>query len=351
MSTITELKWTSLTPLVNEIKSPNQFLKRRLYGRHVTLPTEDIELSVLTKGREVAPFVRKNGAALLIDGHSETFQTVSAPNIRVKRPFTPSGLLFNRRPGTVIFSPGAGMQVSALQQHIARDMQVMADAITNAEEYLCALSLTGVVSYSVSPNEHFTITYPKPAANNVTLTTFWDDADPTLPDPEENFHLVKKLLSDAVGLGLKDAIMGAGAAAAFRKILKIQGNLGQGPKLDTGNLTLQQQYSNEGVIYLGQFCGVECWEYSRTVAVAGVSTPLIRDKFVEFVAEGAAAEFTLYYGAIPDMKALQGRKFQGERFSKSWENEDPSQMIALAHSRPLPVPRRPGAMVSMQVIA
>lgn len=350
MATINELRWSSLTPAINEMKSPNQFLKRLLFGNHVTLSTEDIELSVLNKGREIAPFVRKNGEALLVDGHTETFQTVQAPNIRIKRPFTPSELLYNRRPGTVIF-PTTGEQISAVQQHIARDMQVMADLITNSEEYLCALALRGTITYSVSPTEVFQVTYPKPPGNNVTLSTFWDDADPTLPDPEENFHTAKKLLSDEVGLGVTDAIMGEEAAQYFRFIVKRQGNLGQGPKLDTGRITFSEQFDQDGVIFLGTFCGIRCWEYSRSVDVDGSATPLVRSKYVEFVAATPAAEFTLYYGAIPDMKALNGRRFQGERFSKSWEQEDPSQMIALAHSRPLPVPRRPGAMVSMKVVS
>lgn len=351
MATIDELRWSSLTPAINEMKSPNMFLKRLLFSRHVTLPTEDIELSVLTKGREIAPFVRKNGEALLVEGHSETFQTVAAPNIRIKRPFTPSELLFNRRPGTVIFSPGADMQVTALQQHIARDMQVMADLITNAEEYLCALAIRGTITYEVSPEEVFQITYPKPSGNNVTLTTFWDDADPSLPDPEENFHTAKKLFSDEVGLGITDAIMGESAAQYFRYLMKYSASRLDKARLNDGMITFAEQFSEDGVIYLGTFCGVRCWEYSRSVSVNGSSTPLIRSKYVEFVTTSPAAEFTLYYGAIPDMKALQGRKFQGERFSKSWEQEDPSQMIALAHSRPLPVPRRPGAMVSMKVIS
>lgn len=350
MATIDELKWSSLTPAINEMKSPNQFLKRLLYGRHVTLPTEDIELSVITKGRETAPFVRKNGEALLVQGHGETFQTVQAPNIRIKRPFTPSELLFNRRPGTVIFSPGASMQVSALQQHIARDLQVMADLITNAEEYLCALSLQGTISYSVSPEEHFTISYPKPAANNVILATFWDDGDPSLPDPEDDFHTAKKILSDEVGLGVTDAIMGAEAADSFRSLMK-EGSRVDKRRLNDGQITFAEQFSEDGVIFIGTFAGIRCWEYSRTVDVNGTPTSLVRPKYVEFVTTSPSAEFTLYYGAIPDMKALQGRRFQGERFSKSWENEDPSEMIHLAHSRPLPVPRRPGSVVSMKVVS
>lgn len=350
MATISQLEWSALTPAINNMKSPNAFLKKLLFKNHDPKHTETIELSVLDKERMIAPFVRKNGEALLVQGHDETFHTVETPNIRIKRPFTPSELLYNRRPGTVVFA-SEEEQINAIEEHIARDLQVMADLVTNSEEYLCALALQGVITYEVSAQEVFEITYPKPAGNNVTLSVFWNDADPTLPDPEENFHTAKTLVSDEVGLNVTDAIMGAEAAQYFRSLMKRQGTLAVGEKLDTGRITFSEQFSEDGAIYLGIFCGVRCWQYSRSVSVDGTATSLIRSKYVEFVAVTPSAEFTLYYGAISDMKALQNRTYRGERFSKSWEVEDPSQLMALVHSRPLPVPRRPGAMVSMKVVS
>lgn len=351
MATIDELKWSFLTPLVNEMKSPNQFLKRLLFGNTRTLPTETIEISVLNKARETAPFVRKNGEAVLVPGYTSVNQQVEAPNIRIKMPFTPSELLFNRRPGTVIFSPGADAQVTALQQHIARDMQVMADLITNSEELLCSMALQGVISYQSAPNEAFQVTYPRPAGNNVTLTTFWDDANPELPEVEEDFTLAKRIVNDEVGLNVRHAIMGLEAAEQFRKLMRVVTTRNDKRRLNDGNITFAEQFSEDGVIYMGRFCGVDCWEYGRTVSVDGVDTSLIRSKYVEFVTDSPAAEHVMYYGAIPDFRALDGRLFQGERFSKSWDMEDPSQRYALVHSRPLPVTRRPGSIVSMKVVS
>lgn len=340
-----------MTAMVNEIRSPNQFLKRFLWSSHDPVPTEDIEISVVSRGREIAPFVRKNAEGIMVGGHTEKFQTVAAPNIRIKKPFTPSELLFNRRPGTVIFSPGAGYQLSALRAHMARDMQGMADMVTNAEEYLCSMALQGSIAYSVADQEVITITFPRSAGNNITLSTFWDDATPANVKINNNFHTVKQILSE-LGLAPTDAIMGTEAAAAFR-------NLVAGGYLKTldqrhvtqGDIDFTQQFSEDGVIYLGTFDGIRCWEYGRTATLNGVATNMIRPKYVEFISRSTNSQRVLYYGAIPDMKALKGQLFQGERFSKSWEVEDPSAMMALLHSRPLPVPRRPDATVSMKVVS
>lgn len=351
MSTINELKWASLTGTVNEMKAPNQFFKRLLFSNDTPVNTEDIELSVITKAREIAPLVRKNGEGLMVEGVGKTWQTVAAPNIRIKRPFTPSELLFGRQPGTVIF-PDAGQQISAIQAHIARDLQAMNNMIANTEEYMAAMAVQGTLTYEVDEEEVFQITYPKPAGNTVTLTTFWDDATPTDVKINNDFHTAKKLISDEVGLQVTDVVLGEEAATNFRNL--VAG--GHVKTLDQrnvngGNVTFVEQFSEDGAIYLGNLDGIRVWEYPRTVLVNGSSTSLVRTKYAEFLAVTPAAENVNYYGAIPDMRTLQGRTFVGRRFSKSWEIEDPSSMMALVASRPLPVPRRPGSMVSMKVVS
>lgn len=343
--------WEAMTPAVNEMKSPNTFLKKLMFGSHDAKSVETIEIGVYSRARKIAPFVRKNGAAIMVAGHDETQQSVEAPNIRIKRPFTPSELLFNRRPGTVVF-PSTQEQVSALEQHIARDLKGMNDDIANAEEWLCALAIRGTISYSVNEQENFSITYPKPAAHNATLAApkFWDDVDLDNPDPELDFHRAKRIVNGEVGLGLTDAIMGESAAENFLKIAKHQ-RLLDTRNVDAGRVTFNSQFDEDGVIYLGRFSGLDCWEYSRSADLNGVATPMIRSKYVEFVTRSPGAQNVLYYGAIPDMKALQGRLFQGERFAKSWEEEDPSAIMALVHARPLPCPRRPGSLYSLKVVS
>lgn len=351
MATINELKWASLTGVVNEMKSPSQFLRRLLFTRQQTLPTEDVEISVLTKDREIAPFVRKNGEALMVSGVGKTFQTVSAPNIRIKRPFTPSQLLYGRQPGTAIF-PGRGEQVSAIQAHINRDLQAMADMVTNTQEWLVAQAIQGTIAYEVEDEEVFTITYPKPAGHTITLSTFWDDATPADVELNANIHTAKKLCSDEVGLSVTDVVLGEEAGTAFRDLV----SGGHQKSLDIrhvngGSVTFVEQFNDDGVIYLGTVDGVRFWEYPRTMLVNGVATPLIRSKYAEFLCVTPAADNVEYFGAIPDWKAFDSGLFQAERFAKSWDEEDPSEKMALLHSRPLPVTRRPGATVSMKVVS
>lgn len=343
------LHWSSLTATVNETKSPNKFVKNLLYGNHDPQPTESIEIGLLVGDREVAPFVTKNGEAVQVAGVDEKFQTVEAPNIRIKRPLPPSDALSKRSPGSTIFVSGQDQVISNAERHIGRNLARLEDMVVNAEEYMCCMSLQGTISYQVEDDSNFTITYPKPAGNTVDLGAgnYWDLST---SNPEVDCYIAKRVVSNEVGLGVTDAILGTEAAVAFLKSPTIQALLDK-RNVSAGGIDFTTQFTEDGVIFLGTYCGIRFWSYPRQVVVAGTLTDLIRPKYAEFVARTPSAEFTMYYGAIHDWKALRDRKIQGERFSKSWEQEDPSVRNLLVHSRPLPVPRRPGAIYSAQIVA
>lgn len=349
MATITELEWKSLTAAVNNIKSPNQFLKRSIFSTRRTFPTRAVETGELTGARAIAPFVTRGAEAQMVGGTAYNLREVSTPHIRIKRPFTPSPLLMGRKPGTPIFNPGAA-QSSAVRAHIARDLQYMGNLITNSEELLCALALQGAVSYSNSPQDHFQVTYPRDAGNTIVLTTFWDDPDPDQVEIEENVISAKAQVNEQLGLALTDAILSPEAGAAFRRVLAKKQLVLDTRRLTTGSLDLTRQFSEDGVLYLGNLFGIDWWQYGRTIPVAGVSTRLIRQKYCEFIANVPSAEFSIYYGAIEDLQAFDSGLLQAERYSKSWEVEDPSAIMALIESNPLPVLRQADACLSMQVL-
>lgn len=344
------LSWSTLTPAVNEMKAPNSFLKNMVFGRDVTVPTRNIELSFLNRGRKIAPFVERNGAAIMTEGRDETFRVIQPPHIRVKRPMTPSELLEKRRPGSVIF-PGAGGIRSAMREYMASELSMLGDDITNSEEYLCALAIRGAISYSSADESAFTITFPRSATHDFALGAGdrWNEATSS---PRSDFLTAAQLINDAVSLNVTDVILGADAADAFIANAEVQ-TLLDVRRLVTGSIDLTQQFAESGAMYLGTYVhGIRVWRYARQVEVNGTSVDLIRPKYAEFIARTPAAQFVTYYGAIEDMKAIgAGRVLQSKRFSKSWEQEDPSARMLLVESNPMPVMRRPDATVSIQVLA
>ncbi len=349
--------WTSMTAMVNETKTPNRFLRQLVFGgADDPRPTETIEIGILIGDRVVAPFVRRGAEAIEITPFRERFYNVSAPNIRIKRHLEAAELLFTRRVGHVIHADGADV-MDAASEHVARSSLRLVQVVDEAEEYLAAQAIRGAISYSVDGEEIFSITFPRSASHNITLTTFWDQVG---SDVEADNRQAMQLIADDVGLSCTDVVLGAEATNAFLKNAQVSGDGGylDNRRIDAGSLNLTQQVQESGAIFLGTFRGLRYWSYTRSTQVpsaAGMKTltafPLVRSKYAEFLTISPAAENVMYYGAIPDLKALQGRLFQGRRFSKSWEQEDPSVMWQLLHSRPLPVTRRPDSMVSMKVVS
>lgn len=344
------LTWTSLTDAVNLRKRPGLFITQLLGLGAETLPTETVEIWNVRGERDVAPFVRTNAEAVQVGGLGEELYEVQAPNIAIKRPFRPSELLFGRKVNSVVY-PTGDQVISAVEAHIARDLEYMDDLIVNAEEWMAAQALRGSISYSQSDREKFTIAFNRASGNSITPSVYWDDATPANIRAIDNIRAVQLVVSEAVGLGVTDAIMGSEVAPYFRKLPELLASINTQSGFKAGSVDLTGRYRNDGAILEGVWMGINWWSYPRTLRIEGTATALIRSKYVEFVAADPQARWTRYYGAIPDMDALEGRVMQSRRFSKSWKIPDPSAMMALIKSRPLVVPLKPDSTVSFKAIS
>jgi len=348
MATITQLEHSYLTGVINNVKSRAQALHELLYSNHQSLPTESMEIGFLSKGREAAPYVKVNAEAVLVSGGTEQLVTLKAPNIRIKRAFSPSELLFGRRPGANIFiSSGSELQ-SSIDQYIARETAYLGDAIAHAQEVQAAQTLTGALSYSNETGDVWTVTFPRDAG--LTLDpgagNYWDTDDPL-----DAIYTIQSRMSELQGFQPDLCIMGALATAAFRANTFVKATLAMFNNAGLGRATYTEMFRENGMIYCGTYGGVEFWGYPRTVLVNGSATDLIRSKYAEFISTSAGTERVEYFAAMMDMTAFGGQLMVGERFSKSWKQEDPSVMFQLANSRPLCVPRQVNASASVQVVA
>lgn len=345
------LEWYSLSAMVDERKAPQAFLKNLLFGRVETQPTENIVWDELSGGRNVAPFVSRNGEAIMSGGYSEVERNVMAPNISIKRPFTAADLLFRRHAGDNIVLTGADQVSSAAEREIARQMQRLDDEVANAEEYLVAQAIRGSISYEAADEAVFDITFPKSVGNTITLSDFWDQ---TAVVPQ-NVWTARRRMHDQVSLQPTHCILGEEAADAFIANASVKEYLDL-RRVVTGNLDLTQDVVSQGelmgAMFLGTMFGIQFWAYHPTVTLPdGSSYDLIRPKYAEFVHAGPAAENVMFYGAIADLDANEQGLIQTTRFSKTWRERDPSEQMVVLKSRPLPVPKRPDSIVSMKVVS
>ncbi len=340
------VSWAALTALVNELKSPNQFIRRLVFSTEELKAAETFEIPILIGDRVVSPFARRTGEAIEITPYQEQRLNVTVSHIRVKRHLEPSELILERAIGAGIFVEEDDVLEGA-QAEIGRVSQRLNDMVTEAEEYLSAQALRGSVTYEVDEEEAFEVIYPRTASHDVTLVDFWDLAAGI---PSDDFHTAKQLIADDVGLGLTHVLLGSEATTSFMKSDGVRADLDI-RNLSAGQVTFNEQFTADGSIFLGMYSGVAVWSYTRSTSVGGSSFDLIRPKYAEFLSVMPEADNVMYYGPINDITALQARQLKRRRFSKSWVEEDPSVWWQLVAARPLPVPRRPDSMVSMKVVS
>lgn len=343
-----------MTAVIDNYEPTNTFLTKLLYPRSEVLSTESAELSTLEKGRQMAPFVLKNGEAVHVDGGTDTFAIVETPYIRIKRTMDAASMAFRRAPGGGVFVTGRQAQQS-VQQAVARDMKLMADYIANTKEWLVSQALIGTITYTdLTDQDKFTVTYPRPAANSDALasTAQWDHLSYD-GDLEADFFDAKHVLNASPsGATPTDCIMDAVTAKWFLKRAKAT-KLLETNMLLAGSITFMEQFSKDAVIYMGNFSGVRCWAYSRTITdMAGAIVPMIRAKFVEFIDANSIDTNVMYYGAIPEVDDNGNIVvLTQESFAKGWITKDPASVTGLVATRPLPVPRQPSNTYSLQVLA
>lgn len=363
-------RMATMTGVVNELKSPPQFILDTFFRRRINLVTETIELSEISSTRFAAPMSAPDAEARTLKGLPEEFRNIGVPNIRVKKPFTASQLLRQRHAGMDIFQDGssAANAISrAANDKMALELGDMNNGVAGREEWLaCQSLLTGHISYS-SDTDQFTADFqPKytdviggPNITDISgnATAVWSAV--ATARPEEQFRDAKRRASIEGAPIPNVAIMNSDVADAFLRIEDVKKNLDNRRLITGGTIDISANPLGEtmgGAIFHGTYGGVQIWEYARTLIVpldedpSGIAT-LVPAKHVFLTSTDESADRVLYYGPIMDIDALRSGLWVNRRFSKSWIEPDPGREMSLVASRPLPVTRRKGTVFTYKVLA
>ncbi len=351
------LECRRLTRAVTFMDKHHAFLRKLLFPvtTEDPLATTSVQIDNVRYTPKMAPFTLPESEAAMMPRFSGDSLTVETPNISLKMPLSATQELLMRQAGeSEILIPGGTDVISRrLKKKVGEDVRIVIDAVNEREEWMIAQILRGAISYSSATRAAFTITFDKPAGNTITLSTFWNQTDPTpLVDIET---LVKRTQSNNNGPVITDAICGESASDAFMALLESGAlKLDLTRSLAVGQASFEEQFDETGVKYMGSINRIRFWEYSQSVIdEEGNSEELIRTKFIEFVSvtRKALAENKMYYGVILDIEAIQRNLHIGRRFAKVELKSDPSVYITYLKTRPLPVFRRPDWNISMQVVS
>jgi len=318
------------------------------------LVTEGVQVETLTGAYEMAPFVSKNGKASPITRGNFEAYTIETPCIKIQAPLSDSDQLLQRKAGTLNFAADTDiMRVNALETLI-EDADTMNEMIALREEWLWSQWLTGTIAYeNADSNTKWSIDTKKPGANTFTANPLWSDQNALIiADMKTVAGIIQ---NDHQGPAPKIGLCGKNAAATLN--MRIEKGWVTAIKTDSGvlagNAQLVAEYDELGMSYIGLIGGVSFWEVSGTLTDdAGVTTPIIREDYIEFFSNGptAKADRTKFYGRKRGITAMFEETAIGEKSARAWIDEDADAYIQEVQTRPFFWAKHPQWYVSLKVI-
>lgn len=360
---VPELNYVSASGIVNEIDPSSSFLRNLIVpqSRDNLLATESVELAIVTDDKEMAPFVKVGSEPTKVEGIDYTYRTVTAPNIDIERPVTASELMFVRRPGAGVY-PSRGEQNSAIRAHIARELERLVRLIENREEWMVAQMLRWTIEYEVQDQASWTISFPHASTLDVTPSSgnFWDESGVF---PGVLHRQLSRAIHRETQMNPSLLILGQEAADAFEDNPQIKSELDT-LNYSVGALQLQNQYSESEARFIGNWRGVQVWEYSRQmVDETGTAVDLIDPKYAHWISTGPRAEYEMNFAAIPNLKLALGTASPNlgslggmqvvpiRRFSDVMLGDRGNSVMGRIQTRPLPQPRRPNVFARAKVVS
>jgi hypothetical protein len=255
-----------------------------------------------------------------------------------------------RPAGTTIYPGGITLAQRAAQQ-VGTDLATLDDLITRREEWMAAQALNAGTISVTGEGVNDVIDFQMAAGHKITLAGIALWTDTTNSNPLENLATWARLIGQDSGVVPNTAVLGSSAASALFAWLRI--NDKSGGEISAIKVTLGQISPSalpNGANYLGYLrynsLSVDLYTYDEWYVsdTDGLEYPMVP---VDKVFLGSTnAQNTRLYGAIKDLKALAAMP----RFSKSWEEEDPSVRFLMMQSAPLIALNQPDAFVSAKVV-
>ena len=335
----------AMVQALRQDKPVGRFLLDTLFSRVEMAATEHIDIDIVKGKRKMAPFVAPVVEGKVIESRGFTTNSYKPAYIKQKFVTEAAELVDNRVAGETIYGGLSPMERAA--QKLAEELVEHENMISRREEWMAAQMLTSGTVSVVGEGINQVVDFGLDATHKITLTgtDLWSDT--TNSDPLDDLATWQKLILKDSGVNPNILVGGTDAISKLITHPKVAS------ALDTRRITLGMIDPTDlapGVVYYGTLLanGVSLDVYSYDewyTDDSDVDQPLIPAG--KIILTSTNADFRRHYGAIKDLKA---GLVAIPRFTKSWEEEDPSVRFVLMQSAPLPAIHQVDALVTATVV-
>ena len=335
---------TALLGVLRTFDRPTAWLRDTFFPDPIVFNTTEIAFDKLQRRRKLAPFVSPKVAGKARKGRERIVTTFEPAYVKPKGEVSPDET-FVRLAGERI-----GGEMAPEERYMAIVTQQLEDQdneITRREEWMAAQILqSGMVVVEGDDYPAVTVDFDRDPELTVDLTgsNQWGESGVKVLSSIRSWGT---LVAEKSGGAATQVVMGAEASELFqgdtdvREVLdnrrQASGTIEFGP-VSTGSEDMV-------AAYLGSIGMFDFWQYTQKYEdEAGTVRDMLPATGVLLMAPQVFAG-AMTHGAIRDLQSLRALA----RFPKMWPEQDPSVMMMMTQSAPLPVPREVNASLFADV--
>lgn len=329
-----------LTGVVVKRPPKPQLITQLFFKPQPPQPTDKFELHVQAVQRQIVPLVSDVEGASVVQGRSGEAVLAKAPRIRLKRPFKAVEILRN-----LVGMTPYDLTANPVEMSIAEQMQDFRDDIEYTIEFMCAqLATQGKLTMRDKVDGQTRVIYEldllRSAEHSVDISSAsarkWNGSSAKI---RKDITEWSQMIATATGQGATDLVLGSNVVDLFLDHSDVKDKL-DNRRMDIGQLTFSVH-----TLHKGTWNGVNIWEYPYKITDrVGESIPLIAPDSILLGTREAGQ--VIEYGLPLDRQCTGPTSY----FSKTYDEDDPSQTWVLVESRPLPWTRNPDAFVYAKVL-
>ncbi|MBI5646687.1 MAG: major capsid protein [Ignavibacteriae bacterium] len=328
-----------LTTAINEIKPPKRRLLDRLFPVRRESMAEYADIEIVTGRRNLARFVARGREAAVREKGGRKIVTFRIPSIREKMPFRAADVFKAVARGASPFVSSTAELKASLDKEVLFQLQEFRFSFDRTKEWLAAQAAKGSFTITLDDGD-LTVDYGVPAANKPVLAgaAKWNSGSADL-DILQQIRSWKRLISQGSGYTATDVTLGSNAADAFLADERVR------KLLDANNLRVGTLDLTGDAEYIGTFAGLRFWTHEEQYTDASGNAQDYVPANVAIVSSNAPNAF--WHGPVDDLEANFGTF---EFFSKQFELKDPSTVMLLVATAPLPVIHHSSSLVYATVL-
>jgi hypothetical protein len=327
-----------MTPGI-ELLEANTFPVQHIFKATEAFATTTVDLDIFKGQRKVGGYVKRFQEGNNVDKIAYTTKEIAPPYLKPKVAIMPSDI-YKRMEGEQVSFQGDN-RTSVMDMFFAKQLNYLESIIERSETLQAVQALWNgeIVAKNDNNETLYTLNFGRDAALTYTVGTLWSASG---ANPLKDLANARKLIQEKSGFRADFIYGGFDAIQEFLASEAVFNQINN----DYSNRGRFEQLEDIGGVYYGRIAGFDVWGWDETYTdTDGTEKAFFPDKKILVGSTRALA--TKLYAGIENVKSM----IAAPRYLDTYNQDDPSAIIAQLHSAPMMVTNHPDAYATLTVLS